>query len=167
MTRVKQKQEQRNGPLRAPAGEPGRQATQPAMEVADQLHSAAIPLLRKLRIRDRESGIGPAQLSALSVLVFGGPRSLGELADAEQVRPPTMSRIVSGLERTGLVKREATEDGRRVRLRATPKGIKILGEGRKRRVESLANALGLLGETDRGRLAERAGFSSRCVRNSF
>src|SRR5207249_8588514 len=124
------------------------------LETADKLHSAAIHLLRRLRVRDRESGIGPAQLSALSVLVFGGPRSLGELAEAEQVRPPTMSRIVSGLERTGLVKREATEDGRRVRLRATPKGTKILWEGRKRRVESLANALGLLGETDRGRSEE-------------
>src|SRR5947208_12142640 len=79
------------------------------LETADRLHSAAIHLLRRLRVGDRESGIGPAQLSALSVLVFGGPRSLGELADAEQVRPPTMSRIVSGLERAGLVKREATD----------------------------------------------------------
>src|SRR6266850_1938157 len=85
-------------------------------ETADRLHSAAIHLLRRLRVRDRESGVGPAQLSALSVLVFGGPRSLGELADAEQVRPPTMSRIVAGLERAGLVKRRKTEDGRRVRL---------------------------------------------------
>src|SRR5437899_11062247 len=106
-----------------------------AAEIAERLHSAAIHLLRRLRVTDRASGIGPAQLSALSVLVFGGPRSLGELADAEQVRPPTMSRIVSGLERAGLVKREATEDGRRVRLRATPKGTKILWEGRKRSEE--------------------------------
>src|SRR5215467_9980932 len=114
------------------------------LETADKLHSAAIHLLRRLRVRDRESGIGPAQLSALSVLVFGGPRSLGELADAEQVRPPTMSRIVSGLERGGLIKRHATEDGRRVRLAATAKGTKILWEGRQRRVASLANALGTL-----------------------
>src|SRR5215471_10651289 len=134
------------------------------LETADKLHSAAIHLLRRLRVRDRESGIGPAQLSALSVLVFGGPRSLGELADAEQVRPPTMSRIVSGLQRAGLVKREATEDGRRVRLQATPKGAKILWEGRKRRIESLANALELLGETERGRLAELAEVLGQIVR---
>ena len=127
-----------------------------ALETADKLHSAAIHLLRRLRVRDRESGIGPAQLSALSVLVFGGPRSLGELADAEQVRPPTMSRIVAGLTAAGLVKREATEDGRRVRLVATAKGTKILLEGRKRRVESLANALAALGERERGRLRELA-----------
>ena len=134
------------------------------LETADKLHSAAIHLLRRLRVRDRESGIGPAQLSALSVLVFGGPRSLGELAEAEQVRPPTMSRIVSSLQRAGLVKREATEDGRRVRLEATPKGTKILWEGRKRRVESLANALAALGEVERGRLRELAELLPEVVR---
>ena len=133
-------------------------------EIADKLHSAAIHLLRRLRVGDRESGIGPAQLSALSVLVFGGPRSLGALADAEQVRPPTMSRIVSGLERAGLVKRESTEDGRRVRLLATPKGTKILREGRQRRVESLAKALALLGETERARLTELAELLPEIVR---
>jgi DNA-binding MarR family transcriptional regulator len=148
MTVVKQKSERR------------RELT----EIADKLHSAAIHLLRRLRVGDRESGIGPAQLSALSVLVFGGPRSLGELADAEQVRPPTMSRIVSGLERAGLVKRESTEDGRRVRLLATPKGTKILREGRQRRVESLAKALALLGETERARLCELAELLPEIVR---
>src|ERR1700682_1727268 len=90
-----------------------RLAGNQSFEAADRLHSAAIHLLRRLRVLDRESGVGPAQLSALSVLVFGGPRSLGELAEAEQVRPPTMSRIVAGLVRGGLVKRRKTEDGRR------------------------------------------------------
>src|SRR6266480_3252830 len=83
-----------------------RLAGGPAFETADRLHSAAIHLLRRLRVRDRESGVGPAQLSALSVLVLGGgPRSLGELAEAEQVRPPTMSRIVAGLVRAKHIKR--------------------------------------------------------------
>ena len=131
----------------ASAGSPGPSLT--ATEVADQLHSAAIHLLRRLRARDRESGIGPAQLSALSVLVFGGPRSLGELADAEQVRPPTMSRIVGGLQRAKLVRRHATEDGRRVRLEATPRGVTLLWEGRKRRVESLSQAVAALPESER------------------
>jgi len=126
-----------------------------SFETADRLHSAAIHLLRRLRVRDRESGVGPAQLSALSVLVLGGgPRSLGELAEAEQVRPPTMSRIVAGLVRAGLVRRGKTEDGRRIRLEATAKGTRILQEGRQRRVESLAQALSLLPEADRLRVAE-------------
>jgi DNA-binding MarR family transcriptional regulator len=134
------------------------------LETADKLHSAAIHLLRRLRVRDRESGIGPAQLSALSVLVFGGPRSLGELADAEQVRAPTMSRIVAGLERAGLVKRHATEDGRRVRLVATPKGTRILWEGRKRRVESLAQALASLSEEEAQHLGKLTEVLQQVIR---
>lgn len=79
---------------------------------AMRLHSAAIHLLRAVRSKDRASGIGPAQLSALSVLVFGGEKSLRELAEAEQVRPPTMTRIAAGLERAGLARRERGEDKR-------------------------------------------------------
>jgi DNA-binding MarR family transcriptional regulator len=133
---------------------PQRIAGTAAIEIAGRLHSAAIHLLRRLRVQDRQRGVGPAQLSALSVLVFGGPRSLGELADAEQVRPPTMSRIVAGLERARLVRRHATEDGRRVRLAATARGKKILWEGRKRRVDSLAAALASLTEDEIHRLGE-------------
>src|SRR6266852_9754161 len=135
------------------------------VEIADRLHSAAIHLLRRLRVRDRESGIGPAQLSALSVLVFGGARSLSELADAEQVRPPTMSRIVGGLERAGLVRRHATEDGRRVRLEASAKGTRILQEGRKRRVESLAKTLALLSEKERQQLGQLTVLLQQVIRN--
>lgn len=134
------------------------------IDVADQLHSAAIHLLRRLRVRDRESGIGPAQLSALSVLVFGGPRSLGELADAEQVRPPTMSRIVAGLQRSSLVRRHATEDGRRIRLEATPKGVNLMWEGRKRRVESLAKAVAELPESEREKLREAVALLQQVLR---
>jgi DNA-binding MarR family transcriptional regulator len=134
-----------------------------AFEVADRLHSAAIHLLRRLRVSDRASGVGPAQLSALSVLVFGGPRSLGQLAEAEQVRPPTMSRIVGGLERAGLVRRQATEDKRRLRLKATPKGTKVMQEGRKRRVESLAGAVASLSEAERQRLGEFAGLLRQII----
>src|SRR5215470_13021030 len=147
-------------PLDSPSGAP---LPDPA-QVADRLHSAAIHLLRRLRIRDLESGIGPAQLSALSVLVFGGPRSLGELAAAEQVRAPTMSRIVNGLERSGLVKRKPTDDKRRVRLEATAKGTKILQEGRRRRVESLALALKDLNATELQQAGDLAEFMQLLVR---
>src|SRR5216684_4019419 len=135
-------------------------------ETADRLHSAAIHLLRRLRVRDRESGVGPAQLSALSVLVLGGgPRSLGGLAEAEQVRPPTMSRIVAGLVRAGLVRRGKTEDGRRVRLEATAKGTRILQEGRRRRVDSLAQALSSLSGEDREKLCELINHLEKVIRH--
>jgi DNA-binding MarR family transcriptional regulator len=134
------------------------------LEIGDRLHSAAIHLLRRVRARDRAMRIGPAQLSALSVLVFGGPRSLKELADAEQVRPPTMSRIVAGLVRAGLVRRMKTNDRRKVRLEPTAKGTKILQEGRRRRVELLAQALGTLPETDLKQAAELVEFMQQLVR---
>ena len=115
------------------------------LEVAERLHSAAIRLLRRVRLADDATGLSAPKLSALSVLVFAGPRSLGELAAAEQVRPPTMSRIVAGLMRAGLVRRHVTkEDRRRLRLEATAKGTDLLWAARKRRVESLAATLSQL-----------------------
>ena len=134
-----------------------------AYRVGDLLHSAAIHLLRKVRARDRSLGIGPAQLSALSVLVFGGPRSLKELAEAEQVRPPTMSRIVAGLVREGLVRREATKDRRRLRLEATARGKTILWKGRQRRVELLAQSLQQLTESELQEAASAAQFLQKLI----
>jgi DNA-binding MarR family transcriptional regulator len=130
--------------------------------VADRLHSAAIHLLRRLRKEDERGGISPARLSALSVLVFGGPMRLTDLAAAEQVKPPTMTRIVAGLEADGLVRRsDVSEDARAVRLEATPRGIKVMQEGRRRRVERLAAALGALSGRDRRMLAAAAELMER------
>src|SRR5215472_4786 len=93
-------------------------------EVADRLHSAAIHLLRRVRAQDAASGVGPARLSALSVVVFAGPLSLQDLARAEQVRPPTMSRVVDGLQVAGLARRNVnTQDRRAVHIEATAKGV--------------------------------------------
>jgi len=113
-----------------------------AAAVADRLHSAAIHLLRRVRKQDAASGEGPARLSALSVLVSGGPMTLGRLAAAEQVKPPTMSRIVTGLERKRLAERiPDSRDARRVRIRATPRGERLLQKGRQRRIKYLASHL--------------------------
>lgn len=131
--------------------------SQEAVEAADRLHSAAIHLLRRLRIRDREIGVGPAQLSALSVLAFGGPKSLAELAEAEQVKAPTMSRIVAGLLRAKLVRSRADKQDRRaVVIQATEKGIRIMQEGRRRRVEALAAAVRGLPQKEIAQLRETA-----------
>lgn len=110
--------------------------------VADRLHSAAIHLLRSLRKVDSESGLTAPRLSILSVLVFGGPRTLGDLADVEQVRPPTMTRLVTGLEEDRLVRRETDSHDRRVtRVHATAKGRKVMLAGRARRVADLSARL--------------------------
>ena len=115
--------------------------TQPE-DLADQLHSTAICLLRLVRVQDTASGIAPARLSALSVIVFGGPVSLCDLARAEQVKPPTMSRIVAGLKRSRLVEITAdAHDARRRQIHATSKGVALLRAGRRRRVRYLADRL--------------------------
>ena len=115
---------------------------QDAEALADHLHSAAIHLLRQLRKEDDASGLSAPRLSALSVVVFGGPLTLGELARAEQVKPPTMTRIVTGLEREGLVKRKGDPHDRRLtHIEATSKGQKVLAAGRARRVKKLATAV--------------------------
>src|SRR5258706_16333919 len=80
-----------------------RQAPAPAPRaVADRLHSAAIHLLRRLRVEDKAMGLSGPRTSALSVIVIRGPVTMSALAEAEQVRRPTMTRLVDGLERRGL-----------------------------------------------------------------
>jgi DNA-binding MarR family transcriptional regulator len=129
-------------PRRSPINNQNSKINNPVVDVADRLHSAAIHLLRRVRKQDLATGEGPARLSALSVLVFGGPKTLKELAAAEQVKPPTMSRIVAGLERSRLVEiTDDPEDARRVRITATPKGTRLLQRGRERRIHYLASQL--------------------------
>src|SRR5437867_8766997 len=111
-------------------------------EVARRVHSAALHLMRYVRAQDTALGVPPARLSALSVIVFGGKTSLSDLAKAEQVRPPTMSRIVDALVRDGLVKREIDKKDRRsVIITATDKGTRIMHEGRSRREKRLLDLL--------------------------
>jgi DNA-binding MarR family transcriptional regulator len=142
-----------------------RSSNDDAAEAADRIHSAAIHLLRRLRIRDREARLGPAQLSALSVLVFAGPKSLAELAEAEQVKPPTMSRIVTSLLGSRCVRRSVNKQDRRaVVLQATTKGIVIMQEGRRRRVEALAAVVRGLSAGDVARLRAAAEMMERLSR---
>jgi DNA-binding MarR family transcriptional regulator len=126
-----------------------------AGRVADRLHSAAIHLLRRLRVEDEALGISAPRLSVLSVLVFGGPRRIGDLARIEQVEPPTMTRLVDGLVRDGLAIREPDpDDARAVQVRATSTGAKTLKRGRARRVETLRSALTALSPADLASLGE-------------
>jgi DNA-binding MarR family transcriptional regulator len=117
-------------------------------DVADRLHSAAIHLLRRARRTDPLTGVSPAQLSALSVLM-GGPKTLGELAMAEQVRPPTMSRLVSEMEQAGVARKQKSRaDARVVRVHATPKGLRALSRGRAMRIEAIERLVGELDAED-------------------
>jgi DNA-binding MarR family transcriptional regulator len=144
-----------------------RQGKKPTSEVdvADRLHSAAIHILRRLRGEDERSGLTGPQLSALSVIVFGGPITVGDLARAEQVRPPTISRLLKGLERDGLVDRERdAADGRVQRITATERGRRLLHEGRERRVAYLARQIGDLPRDQRHTLASAVEVLESLVR---
>lgn len=148
----------------APDGTTDRPPADELRELAGRLHATAVHLLRHVRVEGREAGLTPARLSALSVLVFGGPRSLGELAEAEQVTPPTMSRLVGGLADQGLVSREPhPEDGRSVVLRATDEGRRALEAGRDRRVERLRGLLASLEEEERGAVAAASAALERAL----
>src|SRR5262245_22540791 len=90
--------------------------SQASLKVADRLHSGAIRILRRLRAEDRATGLSGPRASVLSVVVFRGPQTMGALADAEQVRPPTITRLVEGLEHMGLVRRSRSPSDRRVQV---------------------------------------------------
>lgn len=114
-------------------------------KLAELLHATAIRLLRTVRRMDDASGQTAPRLSALSVIVFSGPITLGQLAEAEQVRPPTMTRIVNALEQHQLVRKtKDASDGRTIRIVATMRGKKQLLRGRARRVQFLAERINLL-----------------------
>lgn len=131
-------------------------------EIADKLHSAAIHLLRRLRAEDDAIGLSAPRLSALSVVVFAGPVALSDLAAAEQVRLPTISRLIKDLEQEGLVRRlKADDDARVQRVAATAKGKKLLHEGRRRRVSRLAADLAALSVAERKQLGEAAELMER------
>ena len=119
-----------------------------AHAIAERVHSSALRLLRRLRKSDDAMGLSAAKASALSVLVFGGPQTLKDLAAAEQVRAPTMSRLVVELEAAGLATKTGDADDRRVlKIAATAKGKALLEAGRERRLSVLATQVaGLSGE---------------------
>lgn len=132
--------------------------------IAADLHSIAIRLLRAVRPVDAQAGLSAARLSALSVLVFGGSRTIGELAEAEQVTPPTMTRLVSALEAEGYVRRARdSKDGRVVRVSATSAGRRVLEAGRRRRVERITALLADATPVELQRLREATAVLDRVL----
>jgi DNA-binding MarR family transcriptional regulator len=140
-------------------------SAQSRRDAADRIHSAAIHLLRRVHEVDAEAmGISPARASALSVLVFGGARSLTELAAAERVTSATMSKLVAALEGEGLVRRYPdVNDARSVRIEATPKGRRILERGRARRLDLLEQLLSDASEAEIAALRTAATAVERAI----
>ena len=132
--------------------------------VAERLHAACIRLLRSMRTADAESGLSGPKLSALSVLAFAGPQSLSALARAEQVRAPTMSKLVADLEAEGLAaKREDKSDRRGVTITVTPKGRALMEEGRRRRLALLHRRFAGLSASEMKTLSDAAELMLRAA----
>jgi DNA-binding MarR family transcriptional regulator len=145
---------------------PSRQAVDTA-ELAARLAGLSTVLQRHLARTDAGDGLTRARLSALALLVLGGPHTLGELAAAEHVRPPTMTRLIHAMEADGLVERERNpEDGRSIVLRATPLGVQQLERGRARQIAPLAETISGLGRSDRLQLEDAADLLGRVLRDT-
>ncbi len=113
-------------------------------------------------------GLTAPRASVLSVLVFRGPVTMSALAEAEQVRPPTITRLVDGLERRGLVRRVGDRDDGRVQLvEATPAGKRLLQKGRARRVERFARGVARLSTDDQRVLARAADLMEKALLVTF
>ncbi len=125
-----------------------------AEEIAGRLRLSATRLARRLR-QEAQTGLSPSQLSALAMVERHGPLTLGELADHEQVSPPTISRVVVKLESDGLLTRQPDpDDGRVTRVLVTAKGKALLGTSRRRKTEWLTMRLEGLDANQRARLAD-------------
>jgi len=134
-------------------------------ELADRLHSAAIHLLRRARRGDPLTGATPAQLSALSVLM-GGPKTLGDLAAAEQVRAPTISRLAAEMERIALIRRrEDPNDARVVHVELTAKGRRVLGKGRDLRIAEIEGRVRRLDPPEIATLEKAVGIIEGMLRD--
>ena len=133
--------------------------------VAERLHAVAIGLLRTVRTEDRRLGLSPARLSVLSILVFGGPRTVMQLTDAEQVAAPTMSKLIAGLEADGYVTRKGDPSDARVWLiTATAKAKKMLMTGRDYRVRALLALLADCSSEDWDHISKTVRVLERALR---
>jgi DNA-binding MarR family transcriptional regulator len=152
----------RPGPADAP-----RRRTVDTTELAARLASLSTVLQRHLSRTDAGEGLTRARLSALALLVLGGPRTLGDLAAAEHVRPPTMTRLIHAMEADGLVTRRPNpDDARSVVIEATPRGVEQLEQGRARQIAPLAETISDLGRAERLQLEDAADLLGRVLRDS-
>src|SRR4029450_1486203 len=117
----------------------------------------AVPRLARRLRQEAESGVTPSMLSALSSAERQGSLTMRDLCVAEQVQPPTMTRIVAALVEAGLVVREpAPVDGRVAWVNVTPDGRRLLQRSRRRKEAYLAKALRLLDPEELGTLEAAA-----------
>jgi DNA-binding MarR family transcriptional regulator len=134
-------------------------------ELASSLRVSVMRLSRRLRAERPDSGLSLTQLAALGSLDRHGPLTPRELADHEKVQPPSMTRVLAGLEERGLIDRTPHEtDGRQHRVSLTPQARDMLREDRRRRDAWLACRLAELTQEERDVLRAAAPVIERLTR---
>jgi len=134
-------------------------------ELATRLRLGVMRLARRLRQQAPE-GITPSQLSALATLESDGALTLTELAAAERVQPPTMTRIVAALEDAGLVARSVDKKDRRcTNLKLTAGGRRLIARARSKKTAYLAARIGALSDSDRTTLSAATEILERFVKD--
>jgi DNA-binding MarR family transcriptional regulator len=132
--------------------------------LASHLRVAVARLARHLRHQGAHEDATPSQLAALATLYHQAPITLGELAQIERVKPPTMTRIVAGLEEKGLVRREhSSADGRLILVAITDDGRTYHEQYQQRRDAWLARQLADLTKDERETLSKAAAIFDRLV----
>jgi DNA-binding MarR family transcriptional regulator len=119
--------------------------------LASALRPSVLRLARRLRqMRDDSLELNSNQLSAMAVLLNSGDLAMGELAAQEKVQPPSMTRIVNGLEARGLIARRVhATDKRQCVVTLTDSGRQVLLANRRRRDQWLAKRIAELDPEER------------------
>ena len=132
--------------------------------IADRLHSASIHLVRSVASVDRAMGLSAPRASVMSILVFAGPRTIGQLARAEGVRSPTMTAIINGLVNDGLARKQVSpDDARSVIVTPTANGRRLLTQGRTRRIAKLEQLMATFDADELDCLNRAAALMERAV----
>ena len=144
--------------------EPTTAGAPPLDQLAVDLRVSLLRTARRLRAMKSVDELSDAQFSVLAWLHSDGPRTPRELAEAEHVRPPSMTRTLAGLVDAGLVQRtDHPRDGRQVLCSVTEAGHRVVEETRARRAAWLGQRLAGLSEDERATLAEAARLLGRVV----
>ncbi|MGH9091806.1 MAG: MarR family winged helix-turn-helix transcriptional regulator [Acidimicrobiales bacterium] len=142
---------------------PGGVAAPSDQDLAARVRVAVTRLNRRLR-QQALAGLSPAKATALGSIHRLGSPTLGELALAEQVQPPTMTRLVAAMEEAGLVARMAdAEDGRVFRVRLTGEGRRTLERIRTMKTAYLTRRFAALEPHERASLGELTALLERLV----
>ena len=111
----------------------------PANQAANLAEAVLVQWARQFRTIETETGLTAERLELLGLLDHEGPLTAGDLAEALRVTRPAITRMVSGLEEDGLLRRSPNIlDGRSVVIRITPAGRRMLNRGRANRVRTMA-----------------------------